>query len=56
MRTPNNSMTVMIDANEGMEDSESGLRKLCNETLLIDIFTLHTGECNIATYSWKETN
>jgi hypothetical protein len=42
----------MFDANENMEDNEGGLQKICNETMLIDSFTVHTGEnCDIPTYS-----
>jgi hypothetical protein len=49
---PNNHTILMIDANEGTEDKEGGLRKLCNKTLLVDAFHLCTGEeCEIATYS-----
>jgi hypothetical protein len=43
---------TMLDANEGIRDDEGGLRKICNKTLLIDTFTLYTGEeCDTATYS-----
>jgi hypothetical protein len=42
----------MFEANEAWDDSEGGIRKLCNETMLIDTLTVFTGqECEIATYS-----
>jgi ribosomal protein S18 len=52
---PMNSCILMMDANEAIEDREGSLRKIFNNSNLVDIFSYHTGQtCTIPTYS-RET-
>jgi hypothetical protein len=45
-------MVLMLDSNKGIDDNEGGLRKITNETLLVDTFTLIKSiECDISTYT-----
>jgi hypothetical protein len=51
-KNPGNSCIMMMDANEAIEDKEGPLRKIFNETTLVDALHAHTGqECQIPTYS-----
>jgi ribonuclease HI len=50
-KNADNYIILMLDANENINDSESGLSKLLRETSLIDIFSHIGGEdCNIPTF------
>jgi hypothetical protein len=51
-RNPNSHCILMLDANEGLEDQEGGLRKLLSDTNLIETFSHFMEEtCSIPTYT-----
>ena len=50
---PNNSVIVMLDANEFLYDKSNDLQRLLKDTSLIDTFNRKLDcECNIATYEF----